>query len=78
MDTKILVVDPVCGMRISKDTPYKTMYKGKIYYFCSRKCLESFKSNPEYYLTHGPQGMPEEEEHTHYHNNSTSHGEHSK
>lgn len=51
-------VDPVCGMLVdSRKTPYKTIYKGSIYYFCSKHCLEKFEKNPEYYLTHGPEGM---------------------
>lgn len=51
-------VDPVCGMLVSEKTLYKTMYKGSIYYFCSKRCLEEFEKNPEYYLTHAPRGMP--------------------
>jgi Uncharacterized conserved protein len=46
-----MAVDP-------KKTQYKTVYKGKIYYFCSKRCLEEFEKRPEYYLTHGPKGMP--------------------
>ncbi|MCE4610167.1 MAG: YHS domain-containing protein [Desulfurococcales archaeon] len=51
-------IDPVCGMKVPQTTQYKTVYKGKIYYFCSPQCLKEFKKNPEYYLEHGPQGMP--------------------
>ncbi|MEM2803913.1 MAG: YHS domain-containing protein [Zestosphaera sp.] len=51
-------VDPVCGMRVNPRTPFKTIYKGELYYFCSKHCLEAFEKDPEFYLTHGPQGMP--------------------
>ncbi len=52
-------VDPVCGMEVDTATAqYKTVYKGRIYYFCSHQCKVEFEKNPEYYLTHGPQGMP--------------------
>jgi YHS domain-containing protein len=52
-------LDPVCGMLVdSEKTRYKTVYKGRIYYFCSKRCLSEFEKNPEHYLTHGPQGMP--------------------
>ncbi|MEM2136669.1 MAG: YHS domain-containing protein [Candidatus Methanomethylicia archaeon] len=52
------VVDPVCGMDVdSNKTPFKTIYKGKIYYFCSMHCKRVFEENPEYYLKHGPIGM---------------------
>ncbi len=55
-------VDPVCGMTVeTTQTPYKALYKGKIYYFCSPQCKKAFQENPEYYLEHGPQGMPGEE-----------------
>ncbi|AFL66382.1 YHS domain-containing protein [Desulfurococcus amylolyticus] len=50
--------DPVCGMKVDPGkTQYKTVYKGKIYYFCSSKCKKRFEENPEYYLEHGPVGM---------------------
>jgi L-lactate dehydrogenase len=43
--------DPVCGMKIDeKHTKYKTLYKGKNYYFCSQRCKNSFNENPEKYL----------------------------
>ena len=48
-------IDPVCGMKVDpKKTRYKTLYKGRIYYFCSYHCLKKFEENPEYYLEHGP------------------------
>ncbi len=49
---------PVCGMEVRPDTPYKMAYKGRLYRFCSEACLREFRRDPEYYLTHGPQGMP--------------------
>ncbi len=46
-----LVTDPVCKMRIQKETaPYKTKYKEKTFYFCSRKCKDFFEDNPEGFL----------------------------
>jgi len=39
-------------------TPYKTLYKGVVYYFCSQHCKKAFEKDPEYYLKHGPVGMP--------------------
>lgn len=56
-------------MNVNPDkTPWKTIYRGKVYYFCSKLCLEEFKRDPEYYLRHGPKGMPGHkpgEEHSH-------------
>ncbi len=61
-----MYTDPVCGMQVPVTTPYKTLYKGRVYYFCSEQCKVAFERNPEYYLTHGPVGMPGED-HGHSH-----------
>jgi len=54
-----LSVDPVCGMSVDPQrAKYKTIYRGKAYYFCSKWCMEEFEKNPEYYLLRGPRGMP--------------------
>jgi Cu+-exporting ATPase len=43
--------DPVCGMDVTPEKAAgKTPYQGKTYYFCSTKCLEKFKQEPEKYL----------------------------
>jgi YHS domain-containing protein len=49
--------DPVCGMEVDTRTRFKTMYKGKIYYFCCEDCKTEFERDPEKYLKGGPQGM---------------------
>jgi len=52
-------IDPVCGMKVDPEkAKYKTVYKGKIYYFCSKWCMEEFEKDPEYHLKQGPKGMP--------------------
>jgi len=49
------VIDPVCGMEVDpQKTKYKSVYKGKVYYFCSYQCKKVFDENPEYYLVHDP------------------------
>jgi YHS domain-containing protein len=51
-------IDPVCGMRVDPiRAKYKSVYRGRVYYFCSRHCMEEFEKNPEYYLKSGPRGM---------------------
>ena len=63
-----MVKDPVCGMEVDPSTAqYKTVYKGKIYYFCSHHCKKAFEENPDYYLEHGPTGMPGTEGHHGHH-----------
>ncbi|MEM1509872.1 MAG: YHS domain-containing protein [Thermofilaceae archaeon] len=55
----VAVMDPVCGMIIDKEKiKHKTIYRGKIYYFCSAQCREVFERYPETYLNSGPNGMP--------------------
>ncbi|MCX8161567.1 MAG: YHS domain-containing protein [Nitrososphaerota archaeon] len=45
-----MVRDPVCGMNIDeKTTRFKSEYKGKIYYFCSKLCKDAFDRDPAKY-----------------------------
>ena len=46
-----MVKDLVCGMDVDeKKAKYKTMYKGKTYYFCAPGCLNAFEAHPQKYL----------------------------
>jgi len=52
------VVDPVCGMRIaSEDAVGSHVHAGTTYHFCSTKCLEAFRANPQQY-THPHADQP--------------------
>ncbi len=63
-----MALDPVCGMEVDPSkAAAKTVYKGKIYYFCSPMCKSEFEKDPEHYLLHGPKGMPGEHHHGHEH-----------
>jgi YHS domain-containing protein len=43
--------DLVCGMEVDEKTAkYKTVHKGKNYYFCAAGCKEAFEKNPNKYL----------------------------
>lgn len=44
------VIDLVCGMDVSIDSKLNTKHDGKLYYFCSKHCLEKFKQNPKQYI----------------------------
>ena len=50
--TQKKVVDPVCGMEITRGDPATLIssYKGQHYYFCAPCCVRAFKKNPERYL----------------------------
>jgi YHS domain-containing protein len=44
------VTDPVCGATVdSRLDPLKLEYHGKLFYFCSAKCLKSFTGDPGKY-----------------------------
>jgi Cu+-exporting ATPase len=42
--------DPVCGMRVSCDSPHRLIHTGVPYFFCSAGCLEKFRADPERYV----------------------------
>lgn len=41
---------PVMGGEIDKDTPYKTVHKGKTIGFCCPDCIEKFNAEPKKYM----------------------------
>lgn len=43
--------DPVCGMTVAPDTPYRMEHGGVVYLFCCRGCLEKFGADPQAYLS---------------------------
>lgn len=46
--SKMLAVDPVCRMIISKeDAEFTSKHKGIKYYFCAPSCKEEFDEHPE-------------------------------
>ncbi len=48
-------VDPVCGMMVEPASPAASVrYEGRMYYFCSRSCVEKFKADPDRYLRGSP------------------------
>jgi len=49
--TEEKLVDPVCGMTVTKETAAgSTTYQGKTYYFCSKACKDNFTKDPQKYL----------------------------
>jgi P-type Cu+ transporter len=43
-------IDPVCGMRIDAETPYRYTFQGREFRFCSERCRERFMAAPTQYL----------------------------
>ena len=42
-----LVEDPLCHTYVPLSDAYKASANGKIYYFCSQKCVDEFRANEE-------------------------------
>src|SRR3954454_23430113 len=50
-DEATVAVDPVCGMRVNRDTAkHHLAYHGHYYYFCGQRCGERFEPDRENYL----------------------------
>ena len=43
-------IDPVCGMRVGADTPYRYTHEGREFLFCCEGCRERFKAAQAQYL----------------------------
>ncbi|MBC7386156.1 MAG: heavy metal translocating P-type ATPase [Cryobacterium sp.] len=51
-EAKLGIEDPVCGMDVDPDTAEeKFRYEGKEYFFCSKHCLQAFKTEPKKYTS---------------------------
>jgi Cu+-exporting ATPase len=49
--TAATAIDPVCGMRVNRDTSkHRFSYQGQDYFFCSARCRERFEAEPEKFL----------------------------
>ena len=44
-------IDPVCGMRVGKDSAHSLTHEGQRYVFCSAGCRAKFAGNPAKYTT---------------------------
>ena len=42
--------DVVCGMDVSTDSRFHTIYGSEKYYFCSEHCLHTFSANPKKFI----------------------------
>ena len=43
--------DPVCGMQVAADPAKQIDHAGKDYHFCSARCMDKFRTNPQQYVT---------------------------
>jgi P-type Cu+ transporter len=45
------MTDPVCGMTVELETAAAAWeHDGTVYYFCSERCMERFRGDPEHFL----------------------------
>jgi Cu+-exporting ATPase len=50
-----IMVDPVCGMKVSPETARLVSdYHGMAYYFCAEACQKAFEKNPQSFLSGSP------------------------
>ena len=45
------LIDPVCGMTVTPQSPHVSQHKGLPVYFCSASCQSKFSDNPHKYAT---------------------------
>jgi Cu+-exporting ATPase len=57
------LIDTVCGMTVTKDSPHRLEHSGQNYYFCSAGCKAKFAANPEHCAGAAGAGMHGNEEH---------------
>src|SRR5437867_2782937 len=49
--SSVFETDPVCKMKVMPETAAGShKYKDRTYYFCSRRCVERFRANPDQFL----------------------------
>ncbi len=51
------LIDPVCGMTVTAQSPHSHAHEGRLYYFCCAKCKSRFSADPGQFL--GPKSPPE-------------------
>jgi P-type Cu+ transporter len=42
--------DPVCGMKVAANPEKAITYEGTAFYFCSAKCIDKFRANPQAFI----------------------------
>jgi YHS domain-containing protein len=43
--------DPVCGMQVGPGQGYSKNQEGRVFHFCSRKCLDKFEAELQRYAS---------------------------
>ena len=53
------LVDPVCGMKVTRQSKHHVVHAGSDYFFCSAGCAAKFSADPAKYLDPRPAPAPE-------------------
>ena len=48
--TRQVETDPVCGVTVGSESPYRLVHGGRELAFCSQACLDEFRRNPRRYV----------------------------
>jgi len=51
--------DPVCGAKVTRSTRYRYSLKGKVFFFDSAACRQTFLHEPERFLGRRKKGLIE-------------------
>jgi P-type Cu+ transporter len=49
-EADVRLLDPVCGMEVSRASTHRASHGGNVYFFCSAGCRSKFDADPEKYL----------------------------
>ena len=56
--------DPVCGVQVDPASAKSSVYRGRLFFFCSPEHRDAFEAQPERYV-HGSVPATSEESHSH-------------
>ncbi len=65
--------DPVCGMQVEPDTPYRETWHDSEFLFCSSHCQEKFRADPDTYAAKAQATGHRHEAHDHAHHHGDGH-----
>ena len=62
-ETKTIATDPVCGMTVDGDAAIVVAHAGVPYYFCDDACAETFRDDPERWVSGFDPAQPDHAHH---------------
>ena len=65
--------DPVCGMQVEPDSPYRERWHEREFLFCSSHCQEKFRADPDAYAARAQDTGHDHGAHDHAHHHGDGH-----